>query len=63
LSWEVARRIAERFGWSRSEFVRSGMEEMMQEKHPALPKDLVKLYHDTFKEIEAELRLQVFGRN
>jgi hypothetical protein len=27
------------------EFVRSGMETMMQEKHPALPDGLIRFYH------------------
>jgi hypothetical protein len=49
LSWEKARRIAERFGWSVSEFVRSGIEKMMLEKNPALPEDLVSLYHGILK--------------
>jgi hypothetical protein len=42
-------RIAERFGWSVSEFVRSGIEKMMLEKNPALPEDLVSLYHGILK--------------
>jgi hypothetical protein len=49
LSWEKARRLAERFGWSVSEFVRSGIEKMMLEKNPALPEDLVSLYHGILK--------------
>jgi hypothetical protein len=31
------------------------MEKMMRETHPALPVDLVNLYHDILKEMEAEL--------
>jgi hypothetical protein len=46
LTWEQASRIAERLGFSVSELVRSGMAKMMQEKHPAVPEDLVRLFHD-----------------
>ena len=46
LSFEQARRLTGKVGISVSEFVRSGMEKMLRERHPALPQDLVRLYHD-----------------
>jgi hypothetical protein len=55
LSWEQARRIADILGISVSEFVRSGLEKMMRESHPALPQDLVRLYYNILDGIEAEL--------
>jgi hypothetical protein len=57
LTWEQARRIAEILGISVSEFVRSGLEKMMRESHPALPQDLVRLYYNILNGIEGELRL------
>ncbi len=48
------RRIAEIFGISVSEFVRSGIEKMMLEKNPVLPEDLVRLYHGILEEVKAE---------